>query len=1508
MNFKGKGQDIGSFMLAPASFANQSTAFDESFKIRNFKDFQDGVREKRVKIQGDFISSEIYSAGDGKLSEGVFEKLMRLEAGSRSSDAGVQIEAISGFTELLVKHPFPVVANSAFLKLADIFALGSNLARYQVTKVFKSTNKQLLLVYNNDELVKRVLVVLDSNDPIARSLTLLLLGNAAIVFHSNKRVLHAILQHYQSDSLELATAVHVTENFLTYNPSFLEIAWESLISICENPLIPIEIRKKVISCTKHSKNHPVMRQWVVNWCKKQIKQVNEANTHNYGSKVEGYTDFTIDTDKNNTTQSLEEHSSIIEMHENEMLIPALKAWSSVLESRSEWLSTNDIKNFTNLIRNSLEYCQQQVLLVLLRGIPETFSQTDLNMKQGSEPEENSTKVYKHLILCLNKYILELKNMNNSSHRKLAKMALEIISKCFKSDESRLVCDLVSTWLSSDLNKICMILNLQTNEFLDTENLNFSIYKNTESESMTHTNETKTKNVNLCIQKYIWKTQIVLQSVVPVLLSEGNQYEQEIQKLILNGYNLLLFLKPYNTNKQNCFDEWIPKFMKRSFCTVIDMQKEDYLFDLGKVTTKLLGASESKVQIGASICLKKIMLANPQRYKNEILPIIVNVLNNEIIDNKWWGNLLSQLVIQTEKLLVDSNTVDLEQEKTENSEEIIRNAFEKLCKYTNETKMNIFEMMEPNLIWNILKESVSGGQWEFVQFISHCMKNNNRQTSSGLWWSAIYDLSRAELERHLGSEQSHHLFQSAISKLELISNEYPSRIFQPKLVRFHYECCNLVEKVVAFSKISKTQKTIINDSFINRTFAEHSLARKQLDGSISKLIERCEYLKSFHIAIDKTTLGWLNKWSTILFSILFCDLYDKNTKKDESNFSAPKLFLGSLFIKSPPNLSIEIDTHSEIPRINDTMTSESVSSEINQQLLQYEKYELGSRLGLSDGVQGSKVPAGTQFSIRLQGLVSLASYGYGNNSNLESRYGKKSKGISNVNDIDKVENFLVGYTSTSSEFGASELFGQASEKDLFIDESNGLANPSASGFVSSLKSFRAQVWLSNSQNKIVPEYTICSELKDIIKRRNELMNQENEGKDELFDFLNDYSNNELGNIHTRQISECVPWSSAIEKPVSFEAIVKNGYFDCTVTQKIPISSSFNTVYRNHRGISGSSEFEDRPTVSLGRLNTNIRIAIGDKVAIGASGGKDSTVLAYVLKLLNEKYDYGINLYLLSIDEGISGYRDDSLQTVKRNKMQYDMDLKILSYKDCYGWSMDEIVSAVGQKNNCTFCGVFRRQALDRGALILGADHIVTGHNADDIAETILMNILRGDIGRLARCTEIMSGSDDLVKRSKPFKYTYEKEIVMYAYHKKLDYFATECTYSPNAYRGYARVFLKDLEAVRPSSILDIIYSGEQFLVKNAVKMPTQSVCQECGYMSSNPLCKACVLLEGLNKGKSKIALQKNIDFEGIKTNEIDFDLNINDENSNKQTSGNYNEFVAHFDVLRAAIAENRKQQK
>ncbi|CAG8982125.1 hypothetical protein HYALB_00003217 [Hymenoscyphus albidus] len=363
--------------------------------------------------------------------------------------------------------------------------------------------------------------------------------------------------------------------------------------------------------------------------------------------------------------------------------------------------------------------------------------------------------------------------------------------------------------------------------------------------------------------------------------------------------------------------------------------------------------------------------------------------------------------------------------------------------------------------------------------------------------------------------------------------------------------------------------------------------------------------------------------------------------------------------------------------------------------------------------------------------------------------------------------------------------------------------------------------------------------------------------------------------------------------------------------------------------------------------------GDRIAIGASGGKDSTVLASVLKTLNERYDYGLDLVLLSIDEGIKGYRDDSLETVKRNAVQYDMPLKIVGYDELYGWTMDQVVEVIGKKGNCTYCGVFRRQALDRGAKMLGINHVVTGHNADDIAETILMNLLRGDLPRLARSTSIVTGdSASDVRRSKPLKYAYEKEIVLYAHHKKLDYFTTECLYSPEAFRGSARSLIKNLERVRPSAILDVVRSGEDMakLVPEEVtgisqcksqkvslssadgeregaggcgssngrnsggemadmekklqqdeeaasreidvsslasstahihppekkghdpktgktgrkdagrKLVKQTLgsCKKCGYMSSQEVCKACTLLEGLNKNRPQMEIETDVE--------------------------------------------------
>jgi cytoplasmic tRNA 2-thiolation protein 1 len=302
------------------------------------------------------------------------------------------------------------------------------------------------------------------------------------------------------------------------------------------------------------------------------------------------------------------------------------------------------------------------------------------------------------------------------------------------------------------------------------------------------------------------------------------------------------------------------------------------------------------------------------------------------------------------------------------------------------------------------------------------------------------------------------------------------------------------------------------------------------------------------------------------------------------------------------------------------------------------------------------------------------------------------------------------------------------------------------------------------------------------------------------------------------------------------------------------------------------FEDDVLATIRRYDL---FRAGERVALAVSGGKDSTVLAAVLTSLNHRASLGLDLVLLSVDEGIRGYRDDSLDAVRRTAAAHPdrPQLAIVSYKELYGWSMDEIVGAIGRRNNCSFCGVFRRQALERGAAAVRADKVATGHNADDVAETVLMNLLRGDIARLGRCAAAITGgggeegggeggfpaAGGPLPRVKPFLHCYEKEIVLYARHARLDYVSTECSYSPGAYRGFAREFLKDLEALRSNVIGDILESAQGWRVAGSGggggAERSMRACERCGFASSGGLCQACLLLAGLAAGRPRLALTK-----------------------------------------------------
>lgn len=49
---------------------------------------------------------------------------------------------------------------------------------------------------------------------------------------------------------------------------------------------------------------------------------------------------------------------------------------------------------------------------------------------------------------------------------------------------------------------------------------------------------------------------------------------------------------------------------------------------------------------------------------------------------------------------------------------------------------------------------------------------------------------------------------------------------------------------------------------------------------------------------------------------------------------------------------------------------------------------------------------------------------------------------------------------------------------------------------------------------------------------------------------------------------------------------------------------------------------------------------------------------------------------------------------------------------------------------------------------------------------------------------------------------------------------------------------------------MVHSAEFLTVEEEAKIPVKLECERCGSVSSNKLCKACILIETLNKDKKK----------------------------------------------------------
>jgi len=258
-----------------------------------------------------------------------------------------------------------------------------------------------------------------------------------------------------------------------------------------------------------------------------------------------------------------------------------------------------------------------------------------------------------------------------------------------------------------------------------------------------------------------------------------------------------------------------------------------------------------------------------------------------------------------------------------------------------------------------------------------------------------------------------------------------------------------------------------------------------------------------------------------------------------------------------------------------------------------------------------------------------------------------------------------------------------------------------------------------------------------------------------------------------------------------------------------------------------------------------------LAIAVSGGKDSMSMLYILsRVFQDHRDVG--LVTLIVDEGLEGYREKSINLASEYSEELGLAHEVLSFQDEYGITMDEVANLGPEWRPCTFCGVLRRSILNRRARELECAKIAFGHNLDDMSQSVLMNIVNGDVQRLVRLGPHSRVQEGLVPRLLPMRIVPESEIKFYADIMKIPYLDQHCPYRPRAHRlGFLEI-IDQLEEETPGTKHSIISSYDQMIPALREHFPPAQLvsCAKCGEPTMGEICKACELLAKARKALSK----------------------------------------------------------
>ncbi len=201
-----------------------------------------------------------------------------------------------------------------------------------------------------------------------------------------------------------------------------------------------------------------------------------------------------------------------------------------------------------------------------------------------------------------------------------------------------------------------------------------------------------------------------------------------------------------------------------------------------------------------------------------------------------------------------------------------------------------------------------------------------------------------------------------------------------------------------------------------------------------------------------------------------------------------------------------------------------------------------------------------------------------------------------------------------------------------------------------------------------------------------------------------------------------------------------------------------------------------------------LSSGDRVLVGLSGGKDSSLLLLALRQLQARAPFPFELGAFTMDPQ---FTSDFLTEQLRD---FCTSLGISYYTEKV--PVEQLSRARPGKTPCFSCAYFRRAATNRVALEHGYNKVALAHHHDDAVETFLLNLLTS--GQLKTFLPVTPLSKTGLTVIRPLLYYREDEVRAMGQEAGIVPLKSPCPHDGYTKRQEAKEFIRSLESFDPGA--------------------------------------------------------------------------------------------------------------